>query len=197
MLANDDTTSVCPNVQYLTVDMPCTNLSLRFPNIQTLSILPGCDLSHDNYIGFRRLRHLTMNNINVVPSSVIRHIHTMTIFETKELLEHPIIYSNILHLILKNNQIGSLAAVTALVKHFPNLRSLKIQLQPNAEYYDNLDILLDNEHLPHLILLETNWIDNTTYCSNIDLWIAAKTSLKWRSIPFYGHHDQDNLTICL
>jgi len=76
ILAKNDTNSICPNVQYLTVDVPCQNLSHRFPNIHTLTILPGCNLSHHNYIGFRRLRHLTIKNINIVPSSVIQHIHT-------------------------------------------------------------------------------------------------------------------------
>jgi hypothetical protein len=196
MLADDDT-SVCPAVQSLIVDKVCTNLLHCFPNIDTLTILPDCNLSQDNYIGFRRLRHLTMNNINIVPSSVIRHIHTLTLSQIDELLNHPNIYSNIKHLILKNNPIGSSAIITALVEHFPDLHSLEIQLQSNDDYYDNLDMLLNNKHLPYLSLLKTNWIDNRTYGSSINLWLTDKTIFRWRSTPFCGHRDGDNLTICL
>ncbi|CAF4666385.1 unnamed protein product, partial [Rotaria sp. Silwood2] len=39
MLANEDTMSICPNVLDLTVDKPCSNLSQRFPKINTLTIL--------------------------------------------------------------------------------------------------------------------------------------------------------------
>ncbi|CAF1359328.1 unnamed protein product [Rotaria sordida] len=131
----------------------------------------------------------------MVPPSLASRIHTMTLFEANELLSHSTIYSNVQHFILNSSQINSLATVTALVQHFPNLHSLEIQLVKNDEYYDNLDMLLNHEHLPHLFLLKTNWTD--TYCSDIDLWIAAKTSLKWRSTPFYGHRDQDDLVICL
>ncbi len=197
MLANDDTSSVCSNVQYLTLDMPCTNISHRFPNIHTLNILPECNLSQDDYIEFRQLRHLIMNNINIVPSSVIRHIHTITLFDTIELLTHSIIYSNVKHFILKNIQIDSLETITALIKHFPNLRFLEIQFQQNVEYYDSLDMLVNGEHLPHLLVLKTNWIDNGRYRTNINLWIAANTSLRWRTTLYYGHRDDDKLTVCL
>ncbi len=196
-MLTDDDTNVCPAVRSLIVDKVCTNLSNRFPNIDTLTILPDCNLSQDNYIGFRRLHHLTMNNINIVPSSVIRHIHTLTLSQIDELLNHPIIYSNIKHFILKNNPIGSSTIITALVKHFPNLHSLEIQLQSNNDYYDNLDMLLNDKHFPYLSLLKTNWINNQTYCSSINLWLTDKTRLRWRSIPFCGHRDGDNLTICL
>lgn len=197
MLATDDTTSVCPNVRHLTVDVPCTNLSHRFPNVHTLTIIHECDLSQDNHIGFRRLRHLTMRNINIVPSSLIQHTHTMTLFETNELLNNPVIYSNIQHLILKYCKIDSSATAIGLVKHFPNLQWLEIRLQSNAEYYDSLDILLSGEYLPYLLLLKTNWMNTEPYCSDIDLWIAAKTSLKWSSTPFYGYRHDTDLIICL
>jgi hypothetical protein len=199
MLADDDINTVCPNVRYLTFDIPSTStyLSHRFPNIHTLIILPECQLSHDDYIGFRQLRYLTMKDINAVPSSIIRRIHTMTLYHVNGLSTHSIIYSNIKCFILKNYQTNSLATVKTLIGHFPNLRSLQIQLQRNEEYYDSLNILLDGEHLPHLLVLKTNWIDNQTYSSKVNLWIDSKTSLKWRSIVFCAYRHDDNLTICL
>jgi hypothetical protein len=196
MLVDDDT-NVCSAVRSLIVDTACTNLSHRFPNIDTLTILPNYNLSQDNYIEFRRLRHLIMTNINTVSSFVIRRIHTLTLSKTDELLNHPVIYSNIKHLILKTNPIGSSAIITALVQHFPKLHSIEIQLQSNVDYYDNLDLLLNDENLPYLSLLKTNLIDTATHCSNINLWLTDKTILKRRSTPFYGHRDGNNLIICL
>ncbi|CAF3549627.1 unnamed protein product [Rotaria sp. Silwood1] len=197
MLADDDTISICPNVRYLTVDVPCTNLSRRFPNIHTLNVLHECNFSNDDHVEFRRLRHLKTTNINMVPFLPTKYIHTLTLCDKFELLNHPIIYSNVLHLILENRQIYSLNIVNALVKYFPNLRSLKIQLQTNAEYYDCLHVLLNGKHLSYLWLFKTNWIDQYNYCSDISVWISAKTPLKWKSTPFYGHCAQKNLTICL
>jgi hypothetical protein len=197
MLADNDTASVCANVRNLTVDIPCANLSRRFPNIHTLTILPASDLSRDDCAGFRRLRRLTTVNIDMIPSPAVCRIRTLTLFETNNLLEHPTIYPNVQHLTLENGSINSLTIVTAVVQHFPNLCSLEIQLLPNAEYYDCLDVLLDGEHLPHLSSFKTNWIDYDTHYSNIRTWITANTPLKWKSTPFYGHRDDDCLTICL
>ncbi len=71
ILANDDTSSVCPNVQHLTMDVPTSNLSSRFPNVHTLNIVPGCDVSHDQLIGLHHVRHLSMRNISMAPPSLI------------------------------------------------------------------------------------------------------------------------------
>jgi hypothetical protein len=199
MLADDDTNAVCPNVRYLTLDIPSTptNVSYRFPNIHTLTILPWCQLSHENYIGFRQLRYLTMKDINVVPLSIIQRIHTMTLFNVNELSTHSIRYSNIKYFTLNNNQNNSLATVETLIRHFPNLRSLQIQLQRNAEYYDSLDILLDGKHFPHLLWLKTNWNNNQTKNSKVNLWVQSNTPLRWRTSIFCAYRRDDNLAICL
>ncbi|CAF3607368.1 unnamed protein product [Rotaria sp. Silwood1] len=157
MLADDDTISICPNVRYLTVDVPCTNLSRRFPNIHTLNVLHECNFSNDDHVEFRQLRHLKTTNINMIPFLPTKHIHTLTLCDKFELLNHPIIYSNVLHLILENRQIYSLNIVNALVKYFPNLRSLKIQLQTNAEYYDCLHVLLNGIPGGGILGLESLW----------------------------------------
>jgi hypothetical protein len=201
MLADDDTNTVCPNVRYLTLNISSTStyLSRRFPNIHTLIVRPECHLFHDDYLGFRQLRHLTMKNINIVPSSIIRRIHTMTLFDINGLSTHSIIYPNMKYFNLKNNQNNSFATIKTLIEHFPNLRSLEIPLQciRNAEYYDSLNVLLDGKHLSHLLLLKTNWIDDKTYNSKVSLWISSKTSMRWRSTVFCAYHDDDQLTICL
>ncbi|CAF0856458.1 unnamed protein product [Rotaria sp. Silwood1] len=160
-LTNDDTTSICPNVRQLIVNIPCTNL----PNTYTLTILHEDNLSCDECIQFRRLNHLTT-----------RHIHTLTLFEINDLLTHSIIYSNIQNLILKMNKVDSLTSVRSLVQHFPNLHSFKIYLPSNDEYYDSLNLILDREHLPYLSLLKTNWISKDT--SDIRIWISANTPLR-------------------
>jgi hypothetical protein len=201
MLADDDTTSVCPNVQNLTVDVSSnsTNLLHRFPNIHSLTILPGCYHSYDDYIRFRQLRHLTMKDINAVPPSIIRRIHTMTLFDIEELSTHSIIYPNVKYFILENNQINSFSTIQTLTRCFPNLRSLEIilQLKRNDEYYDSLNSLLDGESLPHLLLLKTNWIEDKTNDSKVSLWITSKTFMRWRSTIFCAYHDKKDLTICL
>ncbi|CAF3745261.1 unnamed protein product [Rotaria sp. Silwood1] len=197
MLADDDTESICPNVQHLIVDVGCINLSRRFPNVHTLIVLPQSNLTRDDFVGFRHLRHLTADNIEMASSPLTRHIHTLTLSKTFHLLNNLIIYPNVRHLILTNDEIDSLVIITALVQYFPNLYSIKIQLKPNTEYYDCLNLLLDGQHLPNLILLKTNWFDQYTYCSNIQLWIAANTPLEWKLTPFYGHCGRKYLTICL
>ncbi len=202
MLAEDDIHTVCPNVQYLTVDISSTYtyLSNRFPNIHSLTILPECRLSYDgDYLGFCQLRHLTMKDINVVPSAIIRRIHTMTLFYINKLSTHTVMYPNIKYFTVENYQINSFTTVKTLIEHFPNLRSLEIPLQcvRNAEYYDSLNILLDGKHLPHLLVSKTNWIDDQTYNSKVSLWISSMTSMKLRSTIFCAYHDKNDLTICL
>lgn len=199
MLSSDDTTSVCPNVHYLTVDVPCADLSTRFPNLHTLTVSPECHLLEEEFIGFRHFRHLTLNDINVAPSSTLRRLHTLTLFQTNDLLTHSIRYPNVKHLIINNNQNTSLPIVYALSKHFPNLHSLQIHLQDqeNAEFYDSLDILLDGQHLPRLLLLRTNQVNTHEYHSIITIWINSKTSVKWRSIIFYACVRDKNLIVCL
>ncbi|CAF5046216.1 unnamed protein product [Rotaria sp. Silwood1] len=197
MLADDDTISICPNIRYLTVDVPCTDLSRRFPNIHTLNVLVECNISGNDHEEFRRLRHLKTTNINMILFLPTKRIQTLTLLERFEFLKDTIIYSNVLHLILEKNKIKSLNTVIKLVKCFPNLRSLKIQLKNTDEYYNCLDVLLDGEHLPHLWLFKTNWISRFGYCSKISVWISANTPLRWRSTPFYGDCDYNELTICL
>ncbi|CAF3979174.1 unnamed protein product [Rotaria sp. Silwood1] len=197
MLADDDTVSSCPNVEYLIIDKPQTNLARRFPNIHTLDVRSRSNLSHDEYVKLRRLRLLITNNIAMIPSPVGRNIDSLTLFSIENLLEHPIIYSDVRYVNLKNAECMSLTIVTALVQHFPSLRSLQCQLEPTTQYYDCLKVLLDGQHLPNLLKLKTNWIHNDTYCSNIQLWISAKTPLKWRLTPFLVHCYDNWLTICL
>ena len=193
-LTNDDT-SICPMVQTLIVDKVSSNVSQRFPNVHTLTIESNCDLSKDDCIAFRQLRHLTINNINQVPSSVIRRLYSLTLFTIDELVNHSSIYSNVKRLNVKGNKIGSSAILTSLIEHFPDLRVLEIPLEFNADYYDHLNLLLDERHWPHLLTLKTSWVDQHRYCSNINLWLKSKTRLKWRSTPFHGHYHQNHLTI--
>ncbi|CAF4152291.1 unnamed protein product [Rotaria socialis] len=121
----------------------------------------------------------------------------LTLFDQFTLLKSSTIYSNVLHLILENNRIASLEAVIALVQCFPNLHSLKIKLPTTTEYYDCLDILLDGVHLPYLWLFKTNCITEFDSCSSISVWISAKTPLKWKLTPFYGHRNYNTFTVCL
>jgi len=156
MLAEDDTESICPNVQYLTVDVPCTNLPYRFPNVHILIVQRQSNLARDDFVGFRRLRNLTADNMEMIPSPLPRNIHTLTLSKRFELLNNPIIYPNVRHLILGKDEIDSLAIITVVVQYFPNLYSIKIQLKPDTEYCDYLDVLLDGKHLSNLLLLKTN-----------------------------------------
>ena len=196
-LTNDDTTSICPVVQTLIIDKVCSNISHRFPNIVTLLIQPGCSLPSNDYTAFRRLRHLTTTNITQVPSSVLQRLHTLTLSNIDDLIDHPVVYWNIKHFIIRDNQIGSSTPLRALVQHFPHLHTLEIQLAKNDDYYDNLNILLNAKHLCHLSVLKTNWVEERKYCFDINLWLKAKTNLKWRTIPFHGICDGNGLTICL
>ncbi|CAF3139501.1 unnamed protein product, partial [Rotaria sp. Silwood2] len=196
-LADDDTISICPNLRYLTVDVPCTNLSRRFPNIHMLNVLTECNVSPDNYMEFRRLRHLKTVKVKIVSLLSTKRVQILTLCDKSELLKSSTIYSNVLHLILENDKITSLNTVIELVRRFSNLHSLKIELPKNAEYYDCLDILLDGEHLWYLWLFKTNWISEFKFCSDVSIWISVKTPLKWKWTPFYGNCDCDELTICL
>ena len=194
MLANDDT-GICPIVQTLIIDKVSSNVSQRFPNIHTLIIESNCDMSKDDCIAFRQLRHLTINNINQVPSSVIRRLYSLTLSTMDELVNHSSIYSKVKRLNVKDNHVGSSAILTSLIEHFPDLRVLEIPLEFNDDYYDNLNLLLNERHLPHLLTLKTSWIDAYTYCLNINRWLKSKTRLKWRSTPFHGYYYQNHLTI--
>lgn len=196
-LAEDDTASICPVVETLIVDKVYSNAAQRFPNIHTLKIEPDCCLPSDEYLGFHRLRHLTMTSINQVPSSVIQRLHTLTLSNIYDLIDHSIIYSNMKDLIIKDNQIDSSILLTILVQQFPCLHLLKIHLAKNDNYYDNLNILLNKKYLPHLTVLKTNWVDKQEYYSNINRWLKSKTNLKWRSTPWHGHCHLNDLTICL
>ncbi|CAF3540554.1 unnamed protein product [Rotaria sp. Silwood1] len=194
MLANEDTMSICPNVLDLTVDKSCSNLSQRFPKINTLTVLCKCEFSSGN---FPRLRHLTIRNIEVV-SMIGSHIHTLTLIEMPRSATHSSIYTNILHLILDNIQISSLQTIMVLVRYFPNLCSLKIQFEMSKDYFDSLDVLLDHQHLPHLMLLKTNWInENNNIQPEIKSWIIEKTILKWRSKPFLAFRQDNNWIVWL
>jgi hypothetical protein len=166
MLARNDTASVCPNVRKLTVDVPCNNLSHRFPNVHTVTILSEENLSRDDCAQFSRLHHLITTNINMVPFPA-RHIHTLTLFKTNDLLTHLTVHSNVQHLTLETNEITPLTIVRTLVQQFPNLHSLQLNLTLDDEYYDSLDVLLDNENLSNLSSLKTNWINDDR--SNIQI----------------------------
>ena len=194
LLANDDT-SICPMVQTLIVDKVSSNVSQRFPNVHTLTIKSNYDLSKDDYIAFRQLRHLTIDNINQVPSSVIRRLYSLTLSTIDELVNHSSTYSKVKRLNVKGDKVGSSAILTSLIEHFPDLRVLEIPLEFNADYYDNLNLLLDERRWPHLLTLKTYWIDENRNCSNINLWLKSKTILKWRSTPFHGHCYRNHLTI--
>lgn len=195
MLDNDDRTSICSNVEHLIIDIPYSNLSLdRFPNLHTLTIQSECKIDSKFY----RLDHLIMKHINQeIPISLLYHIHTLTLFEIEQLANHLNIYSNISHLIIKDCYIGTSTILINLFKHFPNIRSLEIQLENNIDYYDNLDILLNQEYLPYLSWLKTNWIEGYAFYSNIDIWISSKTSLKWNSKPYEVYYDKNHLIISL
>jgi hypothetical protein len=197
LLAEDDTESICQNVRYLTVDVACRNLSHRFPNVHTLTVLPQSNLSSDDIVGFRHLRYLIADNMEIVPSPLKRHIHTLALSNKFYFLKNPIIYPNVRHLIIENDEIGSLALITALVQYFPNLYSIKIQLEPDTEYYDCLNLLLDGKHLPNLRLLQANLPEEYKYCSNIQLWVSANTPFKWTLTSFYAHNNRKHFTICL
>ncbi|CAF1218775.1 unnamed protein product [Rotaria sp. Silwood1] len=172
-----------PNVLDLTVDKPCSSLSQRFPKVNTLTVLCKCEFSSGSV---PQLRHLKTRNIEVV-SIIGQHIHTLTLIEKSGCSTHSTIYPNIRHLTLDNIQISSLQTIMFLVRYFPNLRSLKIQFTMSKEYFDSLDVLLDNQHLSHLMLLKTNWIDrNNNVKPDINSWIIEKTILKWRSKTICG-----------
>lgn len=155
----------------------------------------------DDDLGFRHLRHLTMNSINVVPFSIIQRIHTVKWYSADGLSTDSTIYPKVKEFSLKNFQNNSLETVRNLIQHFPNLRSREIQLPltRNVEYYESLDILLDGIHLPRLLFLKSNWIEKNSQNSKVSLWLSSNTSLKWRSILFCAYHDADadDLVVCL
>ena len=182
-LANNDTISVCYRMIALIADMPCTNLSERISNMKTRLLQSNCENLRD----FRRFRVLTTMDIETL-SSPTQRIHTVTLIGTSDVLTFSNIYSDMYHLVIKNIKVDSSAMVTGLVRCFPNLRSLNIQFLMSNNYFDSLDMILSGQHLPHLAVFTTNWIDNNwnNYSWNINEWLLHKTILKWRSTPFYA-----------
>ncbi|CAF2788225.1 unnamed protein product [Rotaria sp. Silwood2] len=197
MLAEDDATSVCSKVVSLIVDVPChgMNLSHRFPNIHTLTVLS----THKPDLGnFRRLRHLVTNNMELV-SCLAQRINTLTLINDNGANFKTIICSHVHHLTISNFYVNNVNTITSLMPCFPNLHSLHIQFRSNAAVFrDSLDILFDVQQRPDFKLLRTNWIpmDFHDYKS-IKMWIADNTELKSRSIPFHGHCDGKSLTVWL
>ena len=92
-------------------------------------------------------------------SSLTQRIHTVTLIGTDEVLTHSNIYRNVCHLVIEDAKIDSAAMVAGLVRCFPNLRSLNIQFRMSKDYFDSLDMILDGQHLPHLAVFTTNWVD--------------------------------------
>ena len=195
ILADDDTTSVCPIVQTLIIDKVCSNISHHFPNIHTLIIHRDFNLCSNDWIAFHHLRHLTVPTIHQIPPSVIRRLYTLTLSTIDDLVNDPIVYSNIKHLIIKNNQISSSSLLIALIQHFPSLRVLEIKLELNDNYYNNLNILLNEKYLPNLSSLKTTWTERGIGSRETDLLLETKTRLRWRSIIFHGYFVDDVLTI--
>jgi hypothetical protein len=183
MLADDDITNVCSRLLALVADMPDDNLSERISNIKTLLLRSNCENLQD----FRRLRELTTTNTEIL-SSLTQRIHTVTLIGTSNILTFSNIYAHVYHLVIKNIKVNSSAMVTGLIRCFPNLRSLNIQFQMSNDYFDSLDMILSGQHLPHLAVFTTNWIDNNwkSYAWNINEWLLHKTICKWRSTPFYS-----------
>jgi len=66
----------------------------------------------------------------------------------------------------------------------------------SEDYFDSLDVLLDNQHLPHLMLFRTNWITEVDHTMpEIKLWLMEKTILKWRSKRFLASRVGDDWTV--
>ena len=192
MLATDDLTSVCAGIRYLTVDSACENLTMRFPNIQTLTLSPGYLPFANNNV---RLRHVTTSTISAVPSCIHPRLKTLTLLDISDVVDHPTVYSHIHHLRVETSPIGSQATVAHLTRRFPNLKTLRMPLQSNAQYYDSLDTLLHPDYLPNLYLLKTSWKHDESYCSDVHTWLAANTCMKWSTTQFSACSDGRNLWI--
>ena len=193
-LASDDTASVCPNVVHLTVDVPCSDWTRRFPNINKLTVLCKTTLDADS---FPRLRRLTTTEMEVV-SSVGHHIHTLTLVGVSDYPKSLIVYPNIRHMVLDKARVSSLETIMSLVHCFPNLRSLQVEFNMNESYFDSLDVLLDGQHLPHLTLLKTNWTGaKYDHITEINMWIVEKTILKWRLKPFLAFRNTEGWFVWL
>ena len=186
-LTIDDIQSVCPTVVHLTIDVPYSDRSRRFPNVNTLTVLCETKLDANS---FPRLRRLTTTDIDAV-SSVGHHIHTLTLVGIPVSSTSLTVYPNIRHMVLDKLQVSSLETIMLLVRCFPNLRSLQIQFRMHDNYFNSLDVLLDGHHLPHLTLLKTNWVDDRYLnSSEINMWIDERTILKWRRKPFLAFIDR-------
>jgi hypothetical protein len=189
-LANIDTTNLCLRLLAIIDGVPCANLSERMSNMKTHLLQSNCE----NLQNFRRLRELTTMNIEIL-SSLTKRIHTVTLIGTSDVLTFSNIYPGVYHLVIKNTKMDSSATVTSLVKSFPNLRSLNVQFRMSNDYFDSLN----GQHLPHLAMFTTNMIDqNSGLLWKINEWLFEKTTLKWRSIPFYTNSiSNDQWTIWL
>jgi len=203
MLADDDVNSICQNVKNLTLDTSSTSahLSRRYPNLYTLNIPSECQLFHDDHLGLRHLRQVTMKDINVLPSSIIKRIYTTHLISLSGLSTNSNVYPNMRNLSVNRDIAYPLETVHSIIQHFPNLRSFTISLklrEPEyAEYYDCLNILLDGVHLPCLLFLKTNRIKNYDYNSWAKPWILSNISMKWRSSSFDAFNINDNLIVNL
>ncbi|UJR38748.1 hypothetical protein I4U23_031413 [Adineta vaga] len=169
MLDENDLESICLNVKYLIVDK------------QKL---------HQ----FRSLKHLIIDNKELIFPFLSKHINKLTLSTRLEILNQSNIYLNVRHLIVKENEIDSLLKLKSRVKCFPNLNSIELKLNENNNC---LNLLLDGEHLPYLFLLKTNWIGEYRYCSNIKIWLSAHTPLKYTPFSYYTNKENNCLTIDL
>jgi hypothetical protein len=139
---------------------------------------------------FPRLRRLKTTQIDAV-SSVGHSIHTLTLVGVSGYSTSPAVYPNIRHVVIDQVRVSSLETIMSLVQCFPNLRSLQLEFSMNKNYFDSLDVLLDGQHLPYLSMFKTNWIDKE-YATvfEINMWLAERTILKWRSKPFLASLDR-------
>ncbi|CAF0937399.1 unnamed protein product [Adineta steineri] len=197
MLAEDDTTSICPKADSLTIVGPYhdMNLSARFPNIRTLTVLTIETLDLHK---FRRLRHLITDNMELLPHLTPR-IHTLTLINKNGIHLSSTIYSYVHHLIISKFFVNNPNTITSIQRYFPNLHSLNIQFVSNPTIFrDSLDILFDARHWPDFKLLRTNWVDEDFYHYHlIKIWLSDNTELKSRSDDFYAHCDGQSLTVWL
>lgn len=196
MLSSDDQHITHENIRSLIIDNSLRFCSSRFPNVHTLYINNFSHLFPENFQGFTRLRTLTVNQLNLVPTCVIQRLHTLTLFQIEELLNDETIYPNLEHLYIKQVNDCSLASVISIEQHFPRLQSLEFSLQPDETYFHSLDYLINGKSFSNLLFLRTNWKSDEGYCSNINQWLISKTLLKLRSTTFSAYQQKDDLIIC-
>jgi len=70
-----------------------------------------------------------MKDINVLPSSIIKCIHTMHLISFDGLSTNSNVYPNMRNLSVNHDIACPLETVHSIIQHFPNLRSLKISLK--------------------------------------------------------------------